>query len=65
MSIQQFIIQSRIHAAIHALTTSGRTIAQVADQFGFSDQSAFTRRFVLPAFDPANRPEAVPAARTR
>ncbi len=45
MTIQQFIIRSRIHAAIHELTHSQRTIAEIALMFGFSDQSAFTNQF--------------------
>ena len=45
MTIQQFVIQSRIHAAAYELTHSGRTIAEIAMIFGFSDQSAFTNQF--------------------
>jgi len=45
MTIQQFIIRSRIQAAIHELTHSRRTIAEIALMFGFSDQSAFTNQF--------------------
>jgi PAS domain S-box-containing protein len=45
MTIQQFIIQSRIHAAIRELTHSERSIAEIALMFGFSDQSAFSNRF--------------------
>jgi transcriptional regulator GlxA family with amidase domain len=45
MTIQQFVIQSRIHAAACELTHSGRTIAEIALIFGFSDQSAFTNQF--------------------
>jgi AraC-like DNA-binding protein len=45
MSMQQFIIQSRIQAAIHELTHSQRSIAEIAILFGFSDQSAFTNKF--------------------
>ncbi len=44
-TIQQFIIQSRIHAAIHELTHSEHSIAEVAGMFGFSDQSALTNKF--------------------
>ena len=44
MTMQQFIIQSRIQAAIHALTHSERSIAEIALMFGFSDQSAFTNK---------------------
>lgn len=45
MTIQQFIIRSRIQAAIQELTHSQRTIAEIALMFGFSDQSAFTNQF--------------------
>jgi AraC-like DNA-binding protein len=45
MTLQQFVIQSRIHAAAYELTHSGRTIADIAMRFGFSDQSAFTNQF--------------------
>jgi PAS domain S-box-containing protein len=45
MTIQRFIIQSRIHAAIRELTHSQRPIAEIALMFGFNDQSAFTNRF--------------------
>jgi AraC-like DNA-binding protein len=45
MTIQQFIIRSRIQAAMHELTRSQRSIAEIALMFGFSDQSAFTNQF--------------------
>ena len=45
MTIQQFIIRSRIQAATHELTHSQRSIAEIALMFGFSDQSAFTNQF--------------------
>ena len=45
MTMQQFIIRSRIQAAIHELTHSERTIVEIAMMFGFSDQSAFTNQF--------------------
>ena len=44
LTMQQFIIQSRIQAAIHELTHSDRSISQIAIMFGFSDQSAFTNK---------------------
>lgn len=44
LTMQQFIIQSRVQAAIHVLTHSGRSIAEIAVMFGFSDQSAFTNK---------------------
>lgn len=49
MTIQQFIIRSRIQAAIHELTHSQRTIAEISLMFGFSDQSAFTNQFRMVA----------------
>jgi AraC family transcriptional regulator len=45
MTIQQFIIQSRVHGAIHELTHSARPIAEIAMMFGFGDQSAFSNSF--------------------
>ena len=45
MSVQQFVIRSRIQAAMHELTHSQRSIAEIALMFGFSDQSAFTNQF--------------------
>jgi AraC-like DNA-binding protein/PAS domain-containing protein len=45
MTINQFIIRSRIQAAAHELTRSQRSIAEIALMFGFSDQSAFTNQF--------------------
>ena len=45
MTIQQFIIQSRIHAAVHELTHTDHPIADIAARFGFNDQSAFTNQF--------------------
>ena len=44
MTMQQFIIQTRVQAAIHELTHSARSIAEIAIMFGFSDQSAFTNK---------------------
>jgi AraC-like DNA-binding protein len=45
MTINQFIIRSRIQAAMHELAHSQRPIAEIALMFGFSDQSAFTNQF--------------------
>jgi AraC-like DNA-binding protein len=45
MSIQQFIIRSRVHAAAYELSHSSRSIAEIALMYGFSDQSAFTNSF--------------------
>lgn len=44
LTLQQFIIQSRVQAAIHELTSSRRSIAEIAMMCGFSDQSAFTNK---------------------
>jgi AraC-like DNA-binding protein len=45
VTIQQFIIQSRVQGAIRELIQSDRAIAEIAAKFGFSDQSAFTNQF--------------------
>ncbi len=45
MTIQQFIVHSRVHAAAYELTRSERPLAQIALMFGFSDQSAFSNTF--------------------
>ena len=45
MSIQQFIIHSRVHTAAHHLTRTRRPLAEIALDCGFSDQSAFTNTF--------------------
>ncbi len=44
-TIQQYIIASRINAAIHELTVGGAGISEIALKFGFSDQSAFSNCF--------------------
>ena len=45
MSIQQFIIHSRVHTAADRLTRGLRPLAEIALDCGFSDQSAFTNTF--------------------
>lgn len=45
LSVQDFLIKTRIQAASDALLHSGLTIAQIAADFGFCDQSAFTQLF--------------------
>ena len=45
ITILKFIIQSRIHAAIHELIHTQRPLAEIASLFGFGDQSAFTNTF--------------------
>ena len=42
---QQFILRVRIHAACRAITSTGRSISQIAQQTGFCDQSYFTKQF--------------------
>ncbi|MES2438256.1 MAG: AraC family transcriptional regulator [Verrucomicrobiota bacterium] len=44
-TIQQYLIEIRLHAAIDRLTHSGLTISEIALQVGFNDQSAFSNRF--------------------
>jgi AraC-like DNA-binding protein len=44
-TIQQYIIDTRLHAAIAKLAHSGMGISEIALQTGFNDQSAFTNRF--------------------
>ncbi|HLQ45500.1 MAG TPA: AraC family transcriptional regulator [Planctomycetaceae bacterium] len=45
LSVQDFLIKTRIQSASDALLHSGMSIAQIADDFGFCDQSAFTQQF--------------------
>jgi PAS domain S-box-containing protein len=45
LSVQDFLIKTRIQAASDALLHSDLTIAQIAADFGFCDQSAFTQLF--------------------
>ena len=44
-TIQQYIIENRIHAAIADLTGTGLSISEIALKFGFNDQSAFSNCF--------------------
>ncbi|RYD32443.1 MAG: AraC family transcriptional regulator [Verrucomicrobiaceae bacterium] len=44
-TIQQYIIASRIHAAVGDLTTGGLRISEISLKYGFSDQSAFSNCF--------------------
>lgn len=44
-TIQQYLIETRLHASIAKLTQSGLRISEIALQVGFNDQSAFTNRF--------------------
>lgn len=45
MTMRQFVIHSRVHAAAYELTHSRRSMADIALLFGFSDQAAFTNAF--------------------
>jgi AraC-like DNA-binding protein len=45
MTIQHFVIRSRIHAAARELSHTRNPLAQIAMHCGFSDQSAFTNTF--------------------
>jgi AraC-like DNA-binding protein len=45
MTIRQFIIHSRVHAATRELTQSDKSVAQIAATLGFSDQSALSNAF--------------------
>lgn len=45
LSVQDFLIKTRIQAASDALLHSDLSIAQIATDFGFCDQSAFTQLF--------------------
>lgn len=45
LSVQDFLIKTRVQAASDALLHSDLSIAQIAAQFGFCDQSAFTQLF--------------------
>ncbi len=45
LSVQDFLIKTRIQAASDALLHSDLSIAEIATDFGFCDQSAFTQLF--------------------
>lgn len=45
MSVQEFIIRTRIQAASDELLGSDKSVAEIAQDNGFYDQSAFTRQF--------------------
>lgn len=45
MSAGQCITRARIDAACHMLTSTGKSISNIALDCGYSDQSAFTRQF--------------------
>jgi PAS domain S-box-containing protein len=46
MTPQQYLLRVRINAASQALLNSDRSIAAIADETGFYDQSSFTKQFV-------------------
>lgn len=45
VSVQDFLSKTRIQSASESLLNSDRPLAQIAIDFGFYDQSAFTRQF--------------------
>jgi PAS domain S-box-containing protein len=45
ISTGQLITRSRVDAACHLLTASGKSIATIARECGYSDQSSFSRQF--------------------
>jgi AraC-like DNA-binding protein len=45
LSVQEFLVKTRIQAASEALLRTDQTLAQIAVEFGFCDQSAFTQSF--------------------
>ena len=40
-----YVRQLRVRASCNALVFSGKTLARIASEYGFSDQSHFTREF--------------------
>lgn len=45
LSVQEFLVKTRIQAASETLLKSDLSIAQIANDYGFCDQSAFTQLF--------------------
>lgn len=45
MSVQEFVLKARLQAAANVLLKSSRSLADIAVEFGFCDQSAFTHQF--------------------
>lgn len=45
MNVQEFLAKTRIKAASEALVNSGSSVGEIAKEFGFCDQSAFTQQF--------------------
>ncbi len=74
MGVREFILQTKIQSACTILLESDEPISQIANRFGFCDQSAFTRQFKkiigktpkvfrsdnrnVNAVNPANRPHS-------
>ena len=46
MSSQEFILRNRVHGAAVVLRETDEPIASIAVDFGFCDQSAFSKQFV-------------------
>jgi AraC-like DNA-binding protein len=45
MSVQEFLARTRIQSACESLIRTNSTIVEIAHEFGFCDQSAFTQQF--------------------
>lgn len=45
IDVQQFLIRTRIQAAAAIIRDTDRSLADISDEFGFCDQSAFTKQF--------------------
>ncbi|MFO1446777.1 MAG: helix-turn-helix domain-containing protein [Opitutaceae bacterium] len=45
LSVQEFLMRTRIQAAQDSLIHTSRSLADIAQSFGFCDQSAFTQQF--------------------
>ncbi len=45
LSVQEFLVKTRIQSACQMLLETDRSIADIAIEFGFCDQSAFTQAF--------------------
>lgn len=45
MNVQEFLAKTRIKAASEALINTNQSVGEIAKEFGFCDQSAFTQQF--------------------
>jgi len=45
IDVQQFLIRTRVQAAATAILETDHSLAEISDEAGFCDQSAFTRQF--------------------